>query len=559
MSRNQKLLLIVFTSLAGVVILLTIAGELLRFKIEKELATVDFGNYDVSYRKARVNLPGRAITLWDVRVRNKPRRDLPDTSAHLPVQYLNAKIDKLKVGGIGIAALRKGEVELGSLYMDSPNVTMVVDAGEKAQTPPSADTSGAKPASILDKLKLISIDKIAITGGALVYQTDKAADTLILEVGGLDLRADGFNISLPDQPHNENSRAESRGKPFFSDALAVNADGIRYTFNNAAYILAVDSLALDTRSGSGSLDAVKITPQYPKEEFVHRSARHSDWTEFAAEHLHCFNVDFDRLWNEGVVGIDSLYFPTGHIASFKDRRAGYPARVKPMIYKTIQDIPLKLEVRRIKTGDFAAIYEEQGVHSGASGVPGRVTFEHIDALIEGFTNVARRREQLITITASARLMGQAALDATFHLPADPQNDYFEVAAHMGPMKLSALDPIITPLANAEIKSGNVEGLDYRIGGSSHRAKAQMTLLYNNLEIGLMKDTGHGLKERTGLSDMVNLLAIRSENPNKHGQTHKAEVEVERDPHRSMWNYLWRGVLEGAKQTAETDFAHIFVN
>ncbi|MCD8185808.1 MAG: hypothetical protein LUD68_04925, partial [Rikenellaceae bacterium] len=161
--------------------------------------------------------------------------------------------------------------------------------------------------------------------------------------------------------------------------------------------------------------------------------------------------------------------------------------------------------------------------------------------------------QYIELYANAWLMGQGDLSAVVSLPVDPHNSHFEVKAVLSDTPLTALNPVIRPLANVEIKSGHLTRMDFTMVGNNSSASVDMTLRYEELKIELLKQQVGGWRERTGLSNLVNWAVIKSDNPDERGPR-TAQTTVERDPYRSAYNYVWKGISAAALQTAETGVA-----
>ena len=91
---------------------------------------------------------------------------------------------------------------------------------------------------------------------------------------------------------------------------------------------------------------------------------------------------------------------------------------------------------------------------------------------------------------------------------------------------------IEPLVNARINTGRIDGMNFRIAGDSRQADVQLLLLYDSLNVSLMKQEKDGPKARRLLSAIVDDLLIRTGNP-EDGVTRTGEGATERDPYRSQ--------------------------
>ncbi len=71
----------------------------------------------------------------------------------------------------------------------------------------------------------------------------------------------------------------------------------------------------------------------------------------------------------------------------------------------------------------------------------------------------------------------------------------EVDGKLGPMELQAMNRAIEPLVNARINTGRIDGMNFRIAGDSRQADVQLLLLYDSLNVSLMKQEKDGPKAR----------------------------------------------------------------
>ena len=76
----------------------------------------------------------------------------------------------------------------------------------------------------------------------------------------------------------------------------------------------------------------------------------------------------------------------------------------------------------------------------------------------------------------------------------------------------------------------------------------MTMLYDGLDVEMVRRQPDGrLKERRLMTFVVDKMLIRPSNPDGRG-TRTADGSAERDPYRSQFNYWWKSLLPGIKNT-----------
>ncbi len=521
----KKAATIVLIVLAALIVPGIVGGIVVKRLIEKELAALDLGETDVSSGSVRVNLLRRTISLRDVRLLTDIERRDTDTTRRSPIRYIDASIGRLTVRGIGLRGIRQGVFSVNSLIVDALRGTVVT-------RPVPADTT-KKESNF--HLQSIDIQSINLSDAALDWHriaTDHA-DTLIYKVSGLALSSQEVAWAAGSVPTVEN--------------LQGTASGVQYTMAKGDYILAINGLAWDSSAAHFSADSVELLPQHPKNRFMQRSATHSDYNEAVIAGVTAYGIDFQTLITDKTLCMDSLDIASGHFLSYKNRQLNYGQKVKPMLHAMIQKIPIPFEISTLSIHHFDAAYEELAVHGNA---PGRVTFDDIEAVIHGMTNRATREDQYVEVYANAKLMTQSELRATISLPVDPANDHFEAKAVLHAMPFASLNPMIEPLAQVALQAGQIDRMEFAMSGNSTVANADMTLRYSGLEIAVMRERNGRWLERHGLSNLVNWAVVRRDNPDGHG-LRTASESVRRDPYRSAFNYLWKGISAGAMETAES--------
>ena len=525
MRRIVKITLIVLASF----ILVGIIGSLVvKHLIEKELSALNLGEMNVSSGGVRVDLLRRTVSLHDVRLLTDVERRDADTAHRSPIQYIDATVERLTLRGVRLKGIREGIFNVDDLSIESPRGSLVT-------RPVPPDTMKKTPSL---NFQSIGIQYIKLSNAALDWQriTTGHIDTLVYMISGLELTSKGATWIIGKTPSVE--------------SLQGTVANMQYTINKRDYILKINTLTWNSDASKFSVDSLKLLPQHPPNRFVQQSAAHSDYNEAVIAGLICYGIDFQKLLKEKTVQIDSLHIASGHFLSYKNRQLNYGQKVKPMIHEIIQNIPVAFEINTLSIENFDAAYEELAEYGST---PGRVTFDDIRAEIRGMTNRPQRADQTIEVYANAKLMNHSELRVTTFLPVDPVNDHFEVKATLLSTPFASLNPMIEPLARVALQGGRIERMDFAMAGNSTSARVDMTLRYNGLDIAIMRKRNGAWQERRGLSNLVNWVVVQDSNPDARG-LHSVSETVHRDPHRSAFNYLWKGISAGVLETAETGAA-----
>lgn len=351
-------------------------------------------------------------------------------------------------------------------------------------------------------------------------------------------RLDGFVGRVADGEFSTVS--ESGVLPFSCRDVRLAFSFFQYRFAGGACLLEVDSLCWQGEEGRLAVGGVRLLPQYGMYEFARRVPGHPDWTRVEVSGLQATGMDLRRFFAERYVSVDSVSLEKVVVSSFKNRQVEQVPRVKRLFYESVQRFPFPLSVRRVALQYADVEYMELAKHGLT---PGRVAFNGLRGMFYDVGN----RGRFFTLKAEGRLMNQGKVQAVFRFPASRLSPFFEVEGRLGSMNLAALNPMIEPLAKVRVVSGRMEEMIFSMRGDARRAEVDMSFLYEKLRIRIMREKDGRLEPRSFLTMLANGLVVRGSNPD-YGGLRRVEAWAERDPYRSQFNYLWKVLFAGIKES-----------
>lgn len=503
-------------------------GSKIRRMAEKEIADRTDGAVRVEIGRVRVNLLKRSVTLRDLTLST----DTSKLEAFLSgADSVGVEIGKIALKGVHFSL--KGDdkyISLKSLEIDKPNITLVLD-GKQSEDTESPDQLLSLRDKMLAQVGRISVGEVRLRDANLRMANGTRNS---YAAKGLTVEADGFLYNPARMPD---------ARPLFCDDVRLTAAKLSARFLVTAQLLEAENIELSMSDSSLSLANVRMIPQYGKAEYAWKVARHTDWTQAIVGNIIAQGVDYNRMWHELSLCVDTLTVKDAEIASYKNRRIVRKEQFKPMLHEMIQGVPFGLEIGTTEIVNAHAVYEEL---SASGDKPGRITFDGLNGVFRGITNRPDTTDFFYTLTASGKVMDAALLRAIFRFPAHPSNDRFEVEGTLGPVNLKVFNRMLEPLAEADIRSGHLDGLSFTIVGNHKEAEVTMKMRYNDLSVGLLKEGAGGRKkERKLISGLVNFMLIKSANPDRKG-LRTVQGEAVRDTTRSQFNYLWKTLVAGVK-------------
>lgn len=492
--------------------------------IEEKLAEKTQGKIRAEVGNVSIRLIGRAVLLQDIKVTTDTLQ--PD-SAGLPVKHVYADIQQIAVRGIHFHKKDSAfYFKVRALEIDVPEARALSRKDKK----PSARNQD------IHQLKaMVEAEKIDIRLGNIQYLTYQDKDTVNYSLKNFHCSLKNWLLNTVDT---------TAAMPVNCEDIQLTMASFRNLFAEKSQLLEIDSLRIRGKEGNIQVGHVNLIPQYDKETFAIKAPGHPDWTKVQTGKIECYHFDMQRMMKEKTLIMDSVEIQGAEISSFKNRKIEQPQKVKKLFYESVQQFPVPLAIRTIRLNNIQVEYQELA-KNGLS--PGTVTFNQLNGIFENLTNMVSAQQPYFTLKAHGKLMDRGLLQAVFLLPVDSLNPHFEVKGELGAMNMEDLNPVIEPLAKIRITSGEIDNMKFDITGNSVKSEVKMVFLYRDLKIRMLKEKDGQLETRSFLTTLANGLIAKGNNPD-HREIRKADATAERDIYRSQFNYLWRSLLAGLKES-----------
>lgn len=498
MNKRIKIILMVLIFLISwAALFLTVqwwSGHQVKQLIEDKIPELTRGAYSINIEKASVEFLSRSVRLHSVSISTN-NISPGDT---LPWGILQGKIE---------------EVEAEGIYWEREQ-----ESGQIAK---------------------ISASLLALHASSLSLHQPQAKDTLQYNLKGLDFRIQDLTYRPSDS-----REAQYAGSNLSGHHIQLNLRQFQHIYAGGDYILAGDSIQLDSEQNSLDLAALTITPQGEKSQFSYHSYKHIDWTRYELGRISCTGVDVNHWMASQEIFIDSIHIARGNISSYKNRKINQPKVPKKLFYESLYTLPVHFDIRRLILDNTYVSYEELAVRGEK---PGKVFFTDIRGDFYRLTNHPMPAHTAITLSAKGKLMGQGEIDATLLFPINDLYEPFRAEGSLSAIPAQAMNDVLIPLAGIEVTSGKVHSLHFHMTGNTNEANVSLQLLYDDLHVAFLKKFNSKANEKVLLTEIANLFVLKSSNP-QHHKTRTGEGSFTRDPYRSQYHYFWKTLLEGVKGT-----------
>lgn len=331
--------------------------------------------------------------------------------------------------------------------------------------------------------------------------------------------------------HNEKEHLEPRH---------IKINQLQVDIHDNPYTLNVEQIEFSPKDTLLEVKNLKYATNIPKGVFTEKDKNHASWMDIAVGDVRLQGVSvFQKMY-----AAERLQISDATFQNYKNQKIPIEHHDMPMVHDVIQRLPLKLAVRDLQVTNLNIIYEELAENGE---MPGRITFNNMNAQATNFTNVPASIAQMNRLTVSGKLMNEGLIQATINLPVDSLYDCFTIVGTLGTMDAVALNAIIEPLAPLKINRGFIQGLDFNIEGNSVKADISMCLRYNDLGVKILFPIGGQNVDAGLLSSLVTGL-IPQNYPLSNTEC-QVQAEYVRNALHSPFYYLWHIYFEGVKETA----------
>lgn len=381
----------------------------------------------------------------------------------------------------------------------------------------------------------VKIVNLILTNGAIYeYETDGEKSNLHV-TNGISFETGAIAIDLTSDTANTHLSRRN---------LTANIVGIQYTFQNKENQLRLDTLYINTTKRFIRTTGLQLIPQLPQSDYAELSQNHSDWTKIQTSTTIWSGIDFTAFMKERSIVIDTITIQHAEINSYKNRQIAQSQREKQLLNQTLRHLPIALDIRCLQFGPLDVVYQEL---TPERVQPGKLTVTNLTGECLGLSNRPAHNQSFLTIRSTGKLMGLANLQTTINFSLQDTSEQFTVNGQLGSLAMDQLNTLTEPLANLSIQNGRIDSMIFNITGNKHSSAVDLKLLYNGLEIELIKDHDGQIRQRRLLSEAINDWILYSSNP-QYGTTRIGTGTALRDPYKSQFNYLWKSLWPGLKST-----------
>lgn len=541
MKKAGKITLIIFIVL-GVLIGISYfaSGPIIKKLLNNKITDLRIaGIYKIQYKKAYFDIFNLGISLTDIQL-------LADSSTESKKlfryhsQIFQIHLKRLALTRLNLPLLiQENKLEIGKIKLIEPKVYSYKN--EKYIGPAPAKENEIA----FIEMDQISLKAIEVKDMSFEYfsKSQKKADLVINEIQFRLLNPTIY----PDQfPELQNALKV--------EDIDLEINNISYDQHQSFYEFKLGKLTLDYTNSIIYLSDFKIDPRYDKKEFAKRNAFQTDRIELNIKHINIENYNIQEFIEHKIIAIKTIKIEGGKAEIYRDKNRPFNYKNFPKLpQQMLRNMEQEIMIDEIIAKKLDLVYIEK--KAGAKK-PGKIYFNKLQFKLNNLGNTSEwQQNRELKISAQSKIYNKAKVNAQFNFPLG--SDTFYASGQLGKMNISAFNEMSVNNAGIKIEDGKLDKMDFVITANNKSSKGKLNLYYHDLEISLLKEEETGeIKKKKLLNLLANKFLIPKENPKKNGDFYTGIIDFKRDPNKGFFNYLWKSILSGTKDTFLKDHKDI---
>ncbi|MFC0772247.1 hypothetical protein [Terrimonas alba] len=289
-----------------------------------------------------------------------------------------------------------------------------------------------------------------------------------------------------------------------------------------------------------TMDSFTYHPMASRDEFIQNAPYQADYIVAKTGAIAIGPFDIDRYGRDSVLEMGVVTINDAAFSSYRDKRKPQePGVIRLLPANLIKKIPMRLLVDTLNLKNARVEYEEV---NEKTGVPGKITVGDLNG------TVTQIRNYNLGDGDSLQLKASGYIEKKLHTHLNVKESYadplggFVMTVIMDSADLTVLNPVLKPLALAELKSGYLDSMYMYVVGREEMAYGKIKMAYRDLKVRIIKND----EKKSAFRGIITFFAnsvIKNNNAEKLGT-----VFFKRLRNRSAVNYLVKITLSGVSSS-----------
>ncbi|TFF38300.1 hypothetical protein [Mucilaginibacter psychrotolerans] len=540
--RWQKITLIALLAMFGVTIIAALFANSyfapkLADKIKAEVLKSSDSLYCINIGNTELHILRGTATLYDIKLSvDTSVYNLKKKQGTAPNSLYQLQVNRLVVSHMQLLKLYlKKELNIGRITLNAPEV----EIGYHVNQPDTARKDNRTLWQKISKsLKLVNVGEIFLNDVKLKYKDYSGPKVAISKFKQLNLKATSMLIDSATQ--------KDTSRFLFCKDITTELFNYSSKSANGLYNFKIKSVKLSTETSRLIITGLNLQP---------------------ADHVKFFNtVKDDRF----TLRIDSAIFNKFDYQNYREKHDLDVSKIT--LYKGFFEvysnyngklqttdrlvtfpnwairhaIKAKLNIDTLDLKNFAVTYKQLNKVPMKTGM---ICFNRINTRFLNLTNKAEKlqKNKIATANVSSYFMGKGKFNISFNFNLTDAAYSYSYKGYLGPIDMAEANPSLMPLSLVKITSGRVKSLDFNIHSTQKTSTGTVSLLYNNLQVDVLRKD---YTKKSVITTLANTFILKHDNPDDGGNTPRlAKVAFIRPANFPFFKTVWQTILAGMKPCA----------
>ncbi|MBU2916114.1 hypothetical protein [Reichenbachiella agariperforans] len=331
---------------------------------------------------------------------------------------------------------------------------------------------------------------------------------------------------------------------FFDYSQYASASGENLSLSlGDGYHLTINQYGMEHPENTLTLNQINLSSDFTASEYSANLTIQKNWYDVSVNAITASGLDWDRSLRLRQYYAEKVLIDGVNALVYRDKTAPLQTtKTKALPQSILRNIDtwFYLDTLQVK-GDIT--YQQRPAEKEKLG---EISFNSLDASLLHVTTVDSMSNASMQLIATGQLMNTAPFEVNVMFDMQDPNDKFIFAGQIDQMQLGALNKMLRPVANINIKDGYAKQILFNITADNELARGQMFLRYDNLKIQILnpetndlQGINHGIK-----TFFANTFVIKHKNPT-FILVRPGAIFQQRDPYRAIFHYWGQALLSGA--------------
>ncbi|NDI99274.1 hypothetical protein GWA97_09320 [Flavobacterium sp. LaA7.5] len=466
--------------------------------------------YNINYEDIDVRLVSGSFTVRNAYISPKDSLSVKMNKGAF------GKVKQIKVEGFNLwALLWQNRIKVKNVTIDTPELTLY-PKDKKYNT----EDDFIKPFE-----NTITTQRIEIKKGKF-----RMLDSLH------NITAKASNINFEINNTTIDSASVTKEIPVRYKNYSLSCDSVFYKVNTF-YNITLTHIKKDKDVFSAS--GLKLIPQQSRAQFNQMIPVERDQFTISAAKIDIPENDWGYNNDTLFVHIPKLSIENMDANIYRGKMVKDDLKTKKLYSQMLRELDFDLKVDTLMLKKSAIVYEEQLSYDEA---PGKVLFTDFYASIYNlYSPVGKKEIPNTVIDVQAMFMEQSPLQVHWFFNITDTYDTFTIEGGLQNLDAAQLNTVTKGLMNAKT-SGNITGVDFTFNGNREKSTGSFAIRYDNLKVEILKKDSNN---KNKLLSFVGNLVVKNDS---NGNMKKTDVTAERVKNKSVFNFLWRFLQQGLKNT-----------